>query len=106
MQWLPPMFRLVYSRDRINSELFNQLNNYLSQASLFCSLDNKMVGLVTKMDKQDDGRVLFTLYELSVGDLAGVNSEQYHIEVELQQNYIKDSDISVSNILRLKHEEV
>ena len=106
MQWLPPMFRLVYSKDRINSELFNQLQNYLSQASLFCKLDNKISGLVTKMDKQDDGRVLFTLYELSVGYLAEVNSEQYYIEVELQQNYIKDSDISVSNILRLGHAEV
>ena len=103
MQWLPPMFRLIYSRDKINSELFNQLNNYLSQASLFCALDDKMVGLVTKMDKQDDGRVLFTLYELSVGYLAVVNSEQYFIEIELQQNYIKGNDITVSNILRIRH---
>ena len=101
MNWLSPQYRILHGK-KLSSEIFNKLRTYFETGSLFCYYENERVALVTRLENFED--TTYTIYELKSGSLLNINSEQYYIEPQLQNDYI-NGDYNISNILVIKEKE-
>lgn len=103
MNWLPPNYRILYNdfKQTIFDRQFvyDKLQEYKKQGSLFCTLNGENVALVTDLEWEE--KLKFTIYELKQDSLKNINSEEYYIALNISGNYIDRSLVDVSNLLTI-----
>jgi len=113
MQWLPPTYRIIYSKElNFNKEQFqyieSKLNAFIDESCLFCLLDDssfKPIARVVNVERKAN-KLCFWLDEIkpNIFKKLNIHLESYYIELNMDFTF-KDSDPTISNLLKMKEIE-
>lgn len=110
MQWLPPTYRIIFSKELpFNKEqlvyIEKKLNSYIDSGCLFCSLDKTLPDIIARVVNVELNNNKFCFYadeiKYNIFRKLNVHLENYFMEIEMDFTF-KDSNPCVSNILKLK----